>query len=189
MVSSLDDKRIIELFLERSEQAIIELSKKYGSICSKVAFNILNNTQDTEECVNDAYLGIWNTIPPQNPNPLLSYVCRIVRNLAIKKYHKNTAAKRNSIYDVALDELENCFPSFASVEDEFNANELARIIDRFLATLDEENQMMFVRRYWYSDSISDIAKRFQTSNNHVSVRLLRTREKLKAYLKKEGLEI
>ena len=105
MVSSLDDRKIIELFFERSEQAIIELSKKYGSVCSKVAFNILNNTQDTEECVNDAYLGTWNTIPPQNPNPLLSYVCRIVRNLAIKKYHTNTAAKRNSIYDVALDEL------------------------------------------------------------------------------------
>lgn len=189
MVSSLDDRKIIELFFERSEQAIIELSKKYGSVCSKVAFNILNNTQDAEECVNDAYLGTWNTIPPQNPNPLLSYVCRIVRNLAIKKYHTNTAAKRNSIYDVALDELENCFPSSVSVEDEFNANELARIIDSFLATLDDENQIMFVRRYWYSDSISDIANRFQTSNNSVSVRLLRIREKLKAYLKKEGLEI
>lgn len=84
MVSSLDDRKIIELFFERSEQAIIELSNKYGSVCSKVAFNILNNTQDTEECVNNAYLGTWNTIPPQNPNPLLSYVCRIVRNLAIR---------------------------------------------------------------------------------------------------------
>lgn len=104
-MSSLDDRKIIELFFERSEQAIIELSNKYGSVCSKVAFNILNNKQDTEECVNDAYLGTWNTIPPQNPNPLLSYVCRIVRNLAIKKYHTNTATKRNSIYDVALDEL------------------------------------------------------------------------------------
>lgn len=103
----MDDSKIIELFYERSEQAIIELSKKYGTVCTKIAFNILNNTQDTEECVNDAYLGTWNTIPPQNPNPLLSYVCRIVQNLAIKKYHTNTAAKRNSIYDVALDELEN----------------------------------------------------------------------------------
>ena len=104
MVSSLDDRKIIELFFERSEQAIIELSNKYGSVCSKVAFNILNNMQDTEECVNDAYLGTWNTIPPQKPDPLLSYVCRIVRNLALKKYHENTAQKRNSFYDVALDE-------------------------------------------------------------------------------------
>ena len=189
MVSSLDDRKIIELFFERSEQAIIELSKKYGSVCSKVAFNILNNTQDTEECVNDAYLGTWNTIPPQNPNPLLSYVCRIVRNLAIKKYHANTAAKRNSIYDVALDELENCLTASLTVEQEISAKELSRQIDRFLATLDEENQMMFVRRYWYSDSISDIAERFQTSSNNVSVRLSRLRNKLKSHLKKEGFEL
>ena len=185
----MDDRKIIELFFERSEQAIVELSKKYGSVCTKVAFNILNNRQDAEECVNDAYLGAWNTIPPKNPNPLLSYVCKIVRNLSIKKYHVNTAAKRNSIYDVALEELENCFSSSASVEDEFNANELARIIDCFLSTIDEEDQIMFVRRYWYSDSISDIAKRFNISNNNVSVRLLRIREKLKAHLQKEGLKI
>ena len=93
MVGNLDDRKIIELFFERSEQAIIELSNKYGSVCTKVAYNILNNRQDAEECVNDAYLGTWNTIPPQNPNPLLSYVSRIVRNLAIKKYHANTAEK------------------------------------------------------------------------------------------------
>ena len=189
MVNRLDDRKIIELFFQRSEQAIIELSKKYGSVCSKVAFNILNNTQDAEECVNDAYLGTWNTIPPQNPNPLLSYVCRIVRNLAIKKYHTNTAAKRNSIYDVALDELENCFPSSVSVEDEFNAIETARIIDKFLETLDQENRIMFVRRYWHSDSIDDLAKLFHTSNHNISVRLSRTREKLKKHLIKEGVSL
>lgn len=156
MVSRLDDSKIIDLFYERSEQAIIELSQKYGSVCTKVANNILNDVRDTEECVNDAYLGAWNTIPPQRPNPLLSYVCRIVRNLAIKKYHANTAAKRNSSYDVALDELENCFPASTSVEDEFNAGEIARSIDRFLETLDKENRIMFVRRYWHSDSIVDL---------------------------------
>lgn len=144
MVVDLDDRKIIELFYERSEQAIMELSNKYGSVCTKVAYNILNNKQDTEECINDAYLGAWNTIPPQNPNPLVSYVCRIVRNLAIKKYHSNTAAKRNSIYDVALDELENCFPSAGSVEAELDAKELARYIDSFLETLSHENRIMFV---------------------------------------------
>ena len=188
-VSSLDDRKIIELFFERSEQAIVELSNKYGSVCTKVAFNILNNKQDTEECVNDAYLGTWNTVPPQNPNPLLSYVCRIVRNLAIKRYHANTAAKRNSIYDVALDELENCFPSFASVEYEFSARETARMIDAFLETLDQKNRIMFVRRYWHSDSIDDLAKLFYTSNHNISVRLSRTREKLKKYLIKEGVTL
>ena len=125
MVNCMDDRKIIELFFKRSEQAIMELSNKYGAVCTKVAFNILNNKQDTEECVNDAYLRAWNTIPPQNPNPLISYICRIVRNLAIKKYHSNTALKRNSIYDVALDELENCFPSAVSAETELDAKELA----------------------------------------------------------------
>ena len=189
MVSSLDDSKIIELFYERSEQAIIEISKKYGSICTKVANNILNNIRDTEECVNDAYLGAWNTIPPQKPNPLLSYVCRIVRNVAVNKYHANTAAKRNSIYDVALDELENCFPASNSVEDEFNANEAARIIDEFLETLDKENRIIFVRRYWHSDSIADIAKLFHASNHNISVRLSRTREKLRKHLIKKGVSL
>ncbi len=188
-MSSLDDRKIIELFFERSEQALIELSNKYGSVCSKVAFNILNNNQDVEECVNDAYLGAWNTIPPQNPNPLLSYVCKIVRNLAIKKYHSNAAAKRNSIYDVALDELENCFPSSVLVEDEFNAIEVARIIDNFLETLNRENRIMFVRRYWCSDSIDDLAKLFHTSNHNISVRLSRTRQKLRKHLMKEGVSL
>lgn len=184
----MDDRKIIELFFERSEQAIVELSKKHGAVCFKIAFNILNNAQDAEECVNDAYLGAWNTIPPQSPNPLLSYVCRIVRNLAIKKYHKHTAIKRNSIFDVALDELENCFPSSASVEDEFNANETARIIDNFLETLDQESRIMFVRRY-YSDSIEDLAKLFRTSKNNISVRFFRVRKSMKKHLIKEGVSI
>ena len=189
MVNRLDESKIIELFYERSEQAIIELSKKYGAVCTKVANNILNDVRDTEECVNDAYLGAWNTIPPQRPNPLLSYVCRIVRNLAIKKYHANTAEKRNSIYDVALDELENCFPASGTVEDEFNAGETALVIDRFLETLDKNNRVMFVRRYWHSDSIAELAELFHTSNHNISVRLSRTREKLKTYLIQEGVSL
>lgn len=185
----MDDSKIIELFFERSEQAIIELSNKYGPICTRVAANILNNREDAEECVNDAYLGAWNTIPPQKPNPLLSYVCRIVRNLAIKKYHSNSAMKRNSIYDVVLDELENCFPASNSVEDEFNAKEIAHIIDDFLETLNRENRVMFVRRYWHSDSIATIAESFHTSRHNVSVRLSRTREKLRKHLIKKGVSL
>ena len=185
----MEDSKIIEMFYERSEQAIIELSKKYGAVCTKVANNILSDKRDTEECVNDAYLGAWNTIPPQKPNPLLSYICRIVRNLAVNKYHANTASKRNSTYDVALDELENCFPSAVSVEDEFNAKEAARVIDDFLATLDQENRVMFVRRYWHADSIADLAQLFHTSSHNVSVRLSRTREKLRKHLIKEGVAL
>lgn len=185
----MDDREIIKLFFERSEQAITELSNKYGTVCSKIAFNILNSTQDAEECVNDAYLGVWNTVPPQDPSPLLSYVFRIVRNLSIKKYRANTAAKRNSIYDVALDELENCFPSSVSADDEFNASETARIINEFLESLDKENRIIFVRRYWYSDSITDIAKQFGRNEHNISVRLSRIREKLRKHLIKEGITI
>lgn len=189
MVIHLEDNKIIELFFERSENAIVELSNKYGLLCSKVANNILNNRLDAEECVNDTYLGVWNTIPPQKPNPLVSYVCRIVRNLAIMKYHSNTAAKRNSIYDVTLDELENCFASSESAEDEFNAKMTAEIIDKFLLTLDKDSRIMFVRRYYHADSISDIANLFDTSNHYVSVKLSRTREKLKKHLIKEGVSL
>ena len=189
MVSNLEDSKIIGLFYERSEQAITELSQKYGVICTKVADNILNNKRDAEECVNDAYLGAWNSIPPQNPNPLLSYVCRIVRNLAIKTYHANTAKKRNSIYDVSLEELEDCFKTAVSVEDEFDAEEVAKVIDSFLESLDKENRIMFVRRYWHSESIEDIARLFSTSKHNISVKLHRTREKLKKYLAKEGVSL
>ena len=104
----VDDNQILELFFARSEQAIKELDSKYGKICHKVSYNILNDLQDAEECVNDAYLGAWNAIPPERPNPLLSFLCRIVRNQSIMRYHAKTAMKRNSTYDIALDELENC---------------------------------------------------------------------------------
>ena len=188
-MSRLDDSIIIDLFFERSEQAIIELSHKYGSLCAKVANNILNDVRHAQECVNDAYLGVSKSIPPQKPNQLPSYVCRIVRNLAIKKYQANTAAKRNSTYDVVLDELEDCFPSGTTVEDEFNAGEITRSIDRFLENLDRENRIMFVRRYWHSDSIADLAELFNTSNHNISVRLSRTRAKLKKHLIKGGVAL
>lgn len=185
----MEDLEIIELFQTRSEQAIAELHKKYGAVCSRVARNILNDPQDAEECVNDAYLGVWNTVPPQNPRPLLTYLCRIVRNLATAKYHANTAKKRNSFYDVALDELEDCLAASETVESALTAKELSAALDAFLDTLDSKNRKIFVRRYWYADSIQEIAGRFHMSRNHVSVRLSRTRDKLKNYLKKEGYHL
>ena len=185
----LEDSKIIELFFSRMEQAIAELSEKYGTVCTRIARNILKNNLDAEECVNDTYLAAWNTIPPQKPEPLRTYIFRIVRNIAIAKYHANTSEKRNSYYDVALEELEDCLASFVTVEQEISANELSREIDSFLDALDRDSRVMFVRRYWYADSISDLAKIFQTSNNNVSVRLSRTRKKLKTYLKKDGLEL
>lgn len=185
----LEDSKIIELFFERSEQAIVELSEKYGNICSRVSKNILKNELDAEECVNDAYLAAWNTIPPQEPSPLLTYICRIVRNLSLKKYHSNTALKRNNFYDATLDELVECIASNVTIEDEVFAKELAQKLNDFLVSLRQKERVMFVRRYWYCDSVSEIASCFHMGSNAVSVRLLRIREKLRKYLKKEGIHV
>ena len=185
----MDDNRIIELFIERSDKAITELSKKYGTLCKSVAMNILGNERDAEECVNDAYLAVWNTIPPQKPEQLTSYICRIVRNLALKKYHSNTALKRNSIYDVALDEFAECLPSPHSVENETEANSTAALINTFLETLNEQDRILFVKRYWFSESITDLAKAFNRSEHYISVRLFQIRKALKKYLEKEGVNI
>lgn len=182
----MDDNKIVALFYERSEQAIVELSNKYGNLCNLIANNILNDPQDAEECVNDAYLGAWNTIPPQKPNPLRTYICRIVRNLAVAKYHANTAQKRNSHFDAALDELENCLSSPITVESALSAKELPHLLDRFLDSIDTQSRVMFMRRYWYSESVTDIAARFKMRPNSVSVQLSRTRDKLRKFLMKEG---
>ena len=182
----MEDSKIIALFFARSEQAIAELSNKYGNLCLHVAGNILGNKSDAEECVNDAYLGAWNTIPPQKPNPLQSYICKIVRNIAITRYHSNTAAKRNSHYDVALEELEYCLFSPDTPEGALQAKELSHLLDRFLTSLDTRSRVMFVRRYWYSDSVDLIAQSFKMRPNSVSVQLSRIRSKLRKFLIQEG---
>ena len=183
----LEDSTIIRLFYERSEQAIAELDKKYGAAVRKTAANILSNRQDVEECVNDTYLSVWNAIPPHTPDPLISFVCRITRNLAVNKAYANTAAKRNGSYDLVLDELEECIPSDCCPETELEAKELSEAIDRFLARLSAEDRKLFVRRYWYACSVTELAKLTDTTPNRVSVRLFRIREKLRISLMKEGL--
>lgn len=177
-----DDEKIIELFFQRSEKAIHELDIKYGKVCHKLSYNIINNRQDAEECVNDAYLGVWNAIPPAKPNPLLTYLCKIVRNLSLKTYYRKEAAKRNSVYDVSIQELEACLSAPNTVESEIEARELARIIERFLDTLTVENRVIFLRRYWFSDTYADIAGRVGLTEKNISVRLTRIRQKLKKYL-------
>lgn len=178
----LADEKIIELFFARSEQAIRELDDRYGKVFHKTSFNILNNQLDAEECVNDAYLGTWNTIPPTKPNSLLAYVCQIVRNISLKRYYLKKALKRNSTYDVAMEELDACLASSSTVEDEIETKELARIIESFLDTLSKENRVIFLQRYWFSDSYSDIAQKVGISEKSVSVRLARIRKKMREYL-------
>ncbi len=178
----MDDEKIIELFFARSEQAISELDEKYGRLCHQIARNILNDRLDAEECVNDAYLGTWNAIPPQRPNPLLAFVCKLVRNYSISRYRANMAMKRNSSYDLAMDEIEPYLTSPVSVEEHINAKELARIMEEFLDTLSQENRVIFVRRYWFSDSYAEIAKQTGFTEKNVSVRLTRSRKQLREYL-------
>lgn len=178
----MDDEKIIELFFNRSEQAIEEVDKKYGKTCHNISYNILHNKLDAEECVNDAYLGAWNAIPPARPNPLLTYLCKIVRNLSLKRYEFNTAIKRNSTYDVAMEELESCLSSPETVESEIALKELTHIIENFLDSLSTENRVIFLRRYWFSDTYSDIAARVGMTEKNISVRLTRIREKLRNYL-------
>ena len=185
----MQDSKIIDLFFERSEQAITELSLKYEKLCKQISINILGNEEDALECINDSYLGVWNNIPPKRPDNLKYYFCRIVRNNALKKFHSNTALKRNSFYDIALQELEECIPDVNSIEKELTSVEITKLIDSFLATQKKENRIIFIRRYFFSDSISDISKRMGMSENNISVRLNRMRHNLRNHLEKEGVEI
>ena len=183
----MEDEKIIELFFERSEQGIWELDIKCGKICHKLSYNIVNSRQDAEECVNDAYLGAWNAIPPVHPNPLLSYIVKIVRNISLKIYWKKQAAKRSGQYTMALEEIEGCIADPKTVEEEIEAKELARIIEAFLDTLTLENRVIFMRRYWFADSYKDIAEFVGFSEKNISVRLTRIREKMKQYLLERGV--
>ena len=184
----MDDQKIIELFFERSELAIQSLAAKYEKLLHKISFQILHNDEDVAECLNDTYLGVWNAIPPTRPNPLSAFVCKITRNLSLSKYRSNTAAKRDASMEVSLEELMPSIPT-PSAEEEWNAVELGRQINQFLHTLDKENRVIFVRRYWFADSVKDIARDLRISENLVSVRLKRIRKQLQMFLEKEGYVI
>lgn len=183
----MEDTQIIQLFFQRSEQGIHALDKKYGRIFRSLSYNILHSDPDAEECVNDAYLGTWNSIPPARPNPLLAFVCKIVRNLSLKRHAYNTAAKRNSAYDVALSELEDCLAAPGSIEAELESKELTQMIQQFLDSLSAENRVIFMRRYWFSDPYSAIAKQVGLSEKNVSVRLSRMRSQLRVFLSERGV--
>ena len=183
----MKDPEIVALFLERSEQAIGELSRQYGTAVRRAIQNILADPQDVEECEDDTYLRIWDSIPPQRPQYLGAYSCRIARNLALDRYRSRTAQKRNPGYDVSLDELASVLPASGGPEDALEARELAGAINRFLRQLEREDRYLFLRRYWFADPVAAIAHKTGKTPHAVSVRLFRIREKLKVYLKKEGM--
>jgi len=185
----VDDNGIINLYWQRSEQAIKETEIKYGKLCMHLARNILLSFEDAEECVNDTYLGAWNAIPPEKPNVLCAFITRITKNLALKKIEYNTAQKRNPEVEVSLTELDDCISGVENVEHQYEVQVLAKCISDFLRVQNYESRNVFIRRYWFYDSICDIATRFSMSESKVKSMLFRTRNKLKIYLVKEGIHI
>jgi RNA polymerase sigma-70 factor (ECF subfamily) len=184
----LDDTQIVELYLSRSENAIAETEKQYGSYCSAIAMNILKNRQDSEECVNDAFLKVWQSIPPARPTKFSAFLGKIVRNLSLDKYEAKNAAKRGgNEVPILLSELEGCIPSENKVENQVEDNELIRMIEEFLSTLRKEDKIFFIRRYWYSNTVPEIVKKFNVSEGKITMSLHRTRKKLKNYLEKRGV--
>lgn len=184
----MKDIHIIELYFARSESAIKETHKKYGSYCTYIADNILHNRQDSEECVNDTYLRAWGSIPPKSPQNLRTYLGKITRGLAINRYNLYSAEKRGgSSMDLILSELECCVPDKTSVDDAINEALLIKSIEAFLKRQSTQNRNVFLRRYWYCDAISQIAKDLSMSESKVTSILFRQRIKLKEYLEKEGI--
>ena len=183
----MEEFEIINLLYDRSEQAISELSNKYGNICKKLSFDILNDLRDVEECVNDAYLVTWNSIPPTKPNSLIAYICKITRNISLNKFRYNHAQKRNSQYEKSLSELEECIPDTNKSLEAYTEDDLSVILEKFLDSLDQKSRVMFVKRYWFSQSVKDIAKEFGVTENNISVKLARIRSKLRKYLERKGI--
>ncbi|MCR5295057.1 MAG: RNA polymerase sigma factor [Lachnospiraceae bacterium] len=184
----MDDVRIIELYFARNEQAIRETAAKYGKICLKIAHNILHSREDSEECVNDTYLGVWRAIPPARPGNFKAFICRITRNLSLKRLEFLKREKRSADVLVSIEELSEVLPDeryAPGMQDE----EIGEHISRFLREQKEDVRKVFIRRYFYFDTVEEIAGRFSFSEAKVKNMLFRTRNKLREYLTREGVEL
>ena len=184
----MDDQRIIELFFDRDEKALEYTAEKYDSYCYTVARAILDSDEDAKECVNDVWLAAWDTIPPNRPKKLSAYLGRIAKNLSVSKLREINAKKRGADYvRVCIDELTEIVPSQDSPEKLLENAELSQAIERGLKALSATNRRIFISRYYYLESIGELAARFCMNENQVKLRLSRTREKLRKHLRKEGL--
>ena len=183
----MEDEKIVELYWQRSEQAIAETASKYGPYCHYISYNILHSHEDAEECVNDTWHRAWNTMPPQRPASLRAYLVRLVRNLSIDRWRARKTQKRGEGLEALVLELEDCVPAVPSAEEETEARELSRTIDRWLDGLPREDRVLFVRRYWYGQRLDELSGQLGWSPNRVSQRLLRLRTGLKRYLEREGV--
>lgn len=183
----MTDSEIIELYIQRDERAIAETQNLYGSYCEKIAFNILGNYQDAQECVNDTYLKAWDSIPPQRPRALAAFLAKITRNNALSMYRRSHADKRGSgTVPLILDELGDVIADSTDVSRNIEEREIIAAINRFLGELPEKNRRIFVLRFVCCESVRGIAQQIGFSENNVSVTLNRTKKQLKQYLKKEG---
>lgn len=186
----MKDAEILELYWGREEQAIYETQKAYGSYCYSIAWNILYSREDSDECVNDTWLRAWNAIPPKRPNRLALFLGTITRNLSLDRWKEKHAMKRGSgEMELALDELAECVPDAHDTHAAVEAAELEGMLNAFLHTLPERECNIFLRRYWYVEEYSDIAKRYGMKLNTVKTSLFRTRAKLREYLEREGVVI
>ena len=186
----MNDLQIVELFWDRNESAIQEAQTKYGAYCAAVASHILDSREDIEECVSDAFLGAWNAIPPHRPVVLSAFLGKLTRRLCLKKLRQSGAQKRGAgALRESFEELSDCIPAGTGPEELLEAAELALVINRFLASLPDADRRVFVCRYWYFDSIEEIASRFGYSQSKVKMKLKRTRDRLADHLRREGYEV
>lgn len=183
----MEDKNIIELFQSRSEEALFACENKFGAYCRTVAGNILRDAEDAKECVNDAFLAVWNLIPPNSPENLKAFAGRITRNIAMSRLRKKLAQKRGcGEAEIALSEFDECIPEKGSVEKEIESREITAAIEKFLYSNPEEKRNIFIRRYWYMFSVSEIAESYGMTEAKVKSILFRMRKELKNKLEKEG---
>lgn len=183
----MEDLKIIELYFARSEEAIRQTQKKYGRYCFAIANNILCDESDSQECVNDTYLMVWDTIPPKKPERFSVYIGKLTRNLSISKLRKNNALKRSTKSDVVWDEIEDLIPD--PVADLADTVILKEAINRFLRELSKKDRMIFVKRYWYMSPSKDIAKDLGVSDSYVRLKLFRLRNDFKEFLSREGIDV
>lgn len=183
----MEDRQIIELYHERDETAIRETDKKYGGLCLSIAMNILSSREDAEECVSDTYHAAWLKMPPERPNSLRAFLGRITRNLSISRYRAAHARKRHDGIELLLSELDDCVPSPQDIEAQLDRRLLSEYISRWLDSLHEHDRWLFIRRYWYGDSVQSLAREDGCPANSMAQRMLRLRRSLRTALEKEGI--
>ncbi len=183
----MTDRELIELYNKRDESAVIHTKQNYGRLLTGLARNFLRSEQDVEECVDDVLLAVWNNIPPEQPENFTAYICRIAKNLSLKRLRDSTALKRGSGYDASIDELCETLCGKDTVESAFDLNSAAAAVNGFIGSLNREKRYMFVRRYWYGDPVKDIAAALNASPEKVKTALYRLRRDLEKELRKEGI--